>query len=78
MVFVDFFVNLFVIEVFEDFFLISLLLVFEDIDYVYFRELFLGIYCYFFLVEDKIGKLIGILFLEDVVGLCLMIKVYEC
>ena len=74
----DLSVNSPAIEAFEDFSLISPLLVPEDIDYVHLRELFLGTHRHFSLVEDKTGKLTGILFLEDVVGPRSMIKAYEC
>lgn len=65
------------IEAFEDFSRISPLLVPEDVNYVHLKDIFQNTHRHFAMVEDKTGKLTGILFLEDVVGPRCMIKAYE-
>ncbi len=65
------------IEAFEDFSRISPLLVPEEINYVHLKDIFLNTHRHFAMVEDKVGKLTGILFLEDVIGPRSMIKAYE-
>ena len=66
------------IDAFEDFSRVSPLLVHEDINYVHLKDIFLNTHRHFAMVEDKTGKLTGILFLEDVIGPGSMIKAYEC